>query len=131
MVSSVGRVCNFLGSVSPQQRFEIADRCYSSVKAQSFIWQTKDNMPFRREGGPTPKKRPQSISASSFYTFLSPPSQACPMQTGLARKAVCFTRGSYSSPWIFFCSIFMGFSLSLSFSHCHFGLHFYLSILTT
>ena len=24
-------VCNFLGSVSPQQRFETADQCYSSV----------------------------------------------------------------------------------------------------
>ena len=32
-------MCNFLDSVSPQQRFETADQCYSSVTAQSFIWQ--------------------------------------------------------------------------------------------
>ena len=32
-------MCNFLGSVSQQQRFKTADQCYSSVTAQSFIWQ--------------------------------------------------------------------------------------------
>ena len=36
----VWKVRNFLGSVLLQQRFEIADQCYSysSVRAQSFIW---------------------------------------------------------------------------------------------
>ena len=35
-------VCNFLSSVSPQQRYEMVDQCYSSVTAQSFIrWQAK------------------------------------------------------------------------------------------
>ena len=28
-----GAVCNFLGSVLPQQRFEMADQCYSLVTA--------------------------------------------------------------------------------------------------
>ena len=37
------------------------------------------------------------------------------MQIGIARKAVCFTWSSQSSSWNFFCTIFMGFSLSLSF----------------
>ena len=32
---SVGRVCNFFGSVLPQQRFETADQCYSTVTAQN------------------------------------------------------------------------------------------------
>ena len=77
----------------------------------------------------------QSFLASSFYTFFPPPppphpQPGCPMQIGLARKGcICFTWGSHSSPWIFFCSIFESFSLSLSFSHCHFGLLF--PILTT
>ena len=42
---------------------------------------------------------------------------------------VCENWSSHSSLQIFFCSIFAGFSLSLSFSHCHFGLLF--PILTT
>ena len=64
-------VCNFLGSVSPQQRFEMADQCYSSVTAQSFIGQAKESTTSRCEGGPTPKARPQSVLTSSFYTFVS------------------------------------------------------------
>ena len=66
----VGGVCNFLASVSPQQRFEMVDQCYSSVIAESFIWQTKDSTPSRHEGRPTPKERLQSVLASSFYTFV-------------------------------------------------------------
>ena len=30
-------VCNFLGSVSPQQRSEMVDRCYSFVTAQFYL----------------------------------------------------------------------------------------------
>ena len=33
-------MCNFLGSILLQQRFETVDQCYSSVMAQSFIQQT-------------------------------------------------------------------------------------------
>ena len=32
----VGGVCNFLGCVSPQQRFEMVDQCYSSVTAEFY-----------------------------------------------------------------------------------------------
>ena len=42
----------------------------TSVTAQSFIRQTKDSKLSRSEGGLTPDERPQSILASSFYTFL-------------------------------------------------------------
>ena len=31
------RMCNFLGSVSLKQKFKMAEQCYSSVTAQSFI----------------------------------------------------------------------------------------------
>ena len=47
----------------------MADQCYSSVTAQSFIWQTKDSTPWRHEGGLTPKERLPSVLASSFHTF--------------------------------------------------------------
>ena len=36
----VETMCNFLGSVSLQQRFEMVNQCYSLVTAQSFIRQT-------------------------------------------------------------------------------------------
>ena len=113
--------CNFLGSVLPQQRFEMVDQCYSSVTAQSFIQQTKDSTPFRHEGGPTIEEKPQSWLP---LFCLLPPSLTCAnwaSQEG----------GVFVSPEVFtpihgfsFCSIFVGFSLSLSFSHCHFGLLF-------
>ena len=99
---------------------------WTSVTAQlqlGFIWQPKESTPSRCEGGPTPKEKPQSILAFSFYTFVSSLLWVWPLQIGLAKKGhVCFTLSSHSGLWIFFCSIFMGFSLSLSFSHCHFGL---------
>ena len=114
-------MCNFLGSVLPQQIFEMVDQCYSSVTAQSFIQQTKDSTPFRHEGGPTIEEKPQSWLP---LFCLLPPSLTCAnwaSQEG----------GVFVSPEVFtpihgfsFCSIFVGFSLSLSFSHCHFGLLF-------
>lgn len=97
----VGRVCYFLGSVLPQQRFKMANQSYSLVTAHSSICQTKDRKPWRREGRLAPKERPQSLLASSFLYVLSPPSPSapppprpaprppqpgCPMQIGPARK---------------------------------------------
>ena len=38
----------------------------------SFTWQAKDSTPLRQEGGSTPKKRPQSILTSTFYTLVPP-----------------------------------------------------------
>ena len=81
MYKCFGGVCNFLGSVSSQQKFEAMDgpvlqprvvsqmdQCYCSVVAQfkcwasvtawlqvSFIWQAKENASLRHEGGPTQK----------------------------------------------------------------------------
>ena len=92
----------------------------SMVTAQSFIRQTKNSVPSRRDGTPTPKERPQSSLASFFYTFVSSPD---PLEFALCkldwprRGRVCFTWSSHSGLWIFFCSTSVGFSLSLSFSH--------------
>ena len=33
----VGGMCNFLSSVSPQQKFEMADQCYSLVTTQFYL----------------------------------------------------------------------------------------------
>ena len=69
----VRRVCNFLCSVSLQQKFEIADECDSSVTAHIFIWQTKDSTPFRCDGGPATKERHQSSWLPLFRSFVSSP----------------------------------------------------------
>ena len=119
----VSEECNFLGSILLKQRFETADQCYSTVTAQSFIWQTKDSTLWRCEGGQTPKKRPQPILAPSFYTFLSsPPPQPHPaashMQIRSSQEGGMFVSPEVLTPvrGYFLCSLFVGFSHSLSFS---------------
>ena len=54
----------------------------------SFIQQAK--------GGWIPKQRSQSVLASFFYTFVSSPSWACPMQIGLAKKGACLFHLKFS-----------------------------------
>ena len=92
----------------------------------SFIWQAKENSSLRHEGGPTQKtlggeKNPlhPCLILTPFYVFgvfFSSP-LAFPMQTGLARRAVCFTRRfslwSSDLPLLYFPGLFP----SLSFSH--------------
>ena len=121
---SVGRVCNFLGSFLPQQRFETADQCYSSVTAQ-FYSTSKGSTPSRYEGGLIPKER--LSLGSSFYIFcLLPPSLPC---VTWASQEGCLFYLSFS----FQSSDFLLFHLHelfpFSFSHHHFGLLF--PILTT
>ena len=50
----------------------------------SFIWQAKKSTPSRPECGLTQKERPQSVLASSFYSFI----RTCPMQIGLAKNGM-------------------------------------------
>ena len=66
---------NFLGSVSPQQKFEVMDR---PVLQLSFIWQAKENTFLRHEGGPTQKKQSEKNPTAQFwllflYVFFSSP----------------------------------------------------------
>ena len=59
------------------------------LQLKSFIQQAKDSTPSRREGGPTPKERPQSL-ASSIYSFFSS-LLSLPYAIALAKKrCVCF-----------------------------------------
>ena len=78
----------------------------------------------RHEGGGTSMERPQPVLAPSFYMFVSSPS--LPMQIRATQEG-----GVFVSPEVliqvhgfFLCPLFTCFSLSLSFSHCHFGLLF-------
>ena len=66
----------------------------------SFIWQTKDSTPLRREVQPTPKERPHPIWLPLFTSFV----YRSPCKAGPARKGPWFfTRGSHSSGvrWVF------------------------------
>ena len=88
----------------------------TSVTAQSFIWQAKESTLSRHEGGPTPKERPQSVLASSFYMFVSSPPWACPMQIGLAKKGAYlfhlkFSLQSADILLFHFCGLFSFFCL--------------------
>ena len=72
-------VCNFLGSVLPQQKIEVTD---GSVLQLSLIWQAKENTSLMHEGG-RPKRceereAPGSVLASPFICFFSLP-RACSM----------------------------------------------------
>ena len=67
-------------------------QCYCSVTAQSFIWQAKERTTLSREGGTTPKERPQSVLASSFYTFCVLP-QSLPYSNWASQEG-----GTFGSP---------------------------------
>ena len=107
---------------------------WTSVIAQlqfSFIWQVKGSTPLRHEVRSTPKGEASLLLGFLFIYASLLPHLSCPMHVALAKKGACLfhLKFSHSCLWIFFCSIFAGFSLSLSFSHHHFGLLF--PILTT
>ena len=118
-----GGVCNFLSSVSPQQKFETVDQCYSSVTAQFYL-ASKGNHILKAWGWADPEEEGGSILAPLFKCFSPSPEPAL-RKLGLARGTVCFSWGSQT----FLCSISVGFFLSFSFSHCYFGL--LVPILTT
>ena len=64
----VGGVCSSLGSVSPQQKFEVMD---GPVLQLSFIWQAKENASWRHEGWLTQKfQREERPEAQFWLLFL-------------------------------------------------------------
>ena len=125
----VGRVFNFLGSVSPQQKFEAMD---GPALQHSFICQAKENTSLGMKAG-RPKRiwreeRPEAQFWLLFlYVFLLSLSLPC---VNWASQEGCFFHLRFSIwfsdlPLFYFCRLF----LSLSFSHRYFGLLFL--ILTT
>ena len=71
---SVKGVYYSLGSLSPQQRFEMMERCCSSVTTQ-FYWQAKYSTPLRHDVGPIQKEIGQVLSWLLFLFDLSPPAE--------------------------------------------------------
>ena len=117
----VGGVYNFLGSFSPQQKFEATDGPVLQLGYSSLLfgkqrkihpWGVRAGRPISRE-----VKRRERLNFGSFLNVFFSSPWACSMKIGLARRDVCFPWGSHSSPWTLVCSIFTGFFLSLSFSH--------------
>ena len=135
----VREVCNFLVSVSLQQKFEALDgpvlqlhvtaACYSLV----VFARRKESTSSRhvRLGGPKRHKRrkaPSSILAPLFVCFLSSPSEPALCKLGQPESCLLHLRSSLWSldlPLFYFHGLYP----SLSFSHHHSGLLF--PILTT
>ena len=116
----VGGLCNFLSFVSPQQKFEATDG------QLSFIWQAKENTSSRHDGG-LPKRREGLNLGSSFYMgFLLPLSLLfvnwASQEGCLFHLMFLFWLSLWSLDFLLF--HFHRLFLSLSFSHCHFGLLF-------
>ena len=117
----------YLNKVAGAGAGEEEFRCLSSeqggvflfflVTAQSFIQQTKDSIPWRHEGGPIPKERPQSILGLSFCTFCL--LSLCKL--GLGVFHLRFSLPLQAADFLLFC--YCGL-FPLSFSHHHFGLLF-------
>ena len=111
-IAFVRGVCNFLGSVSLQQKSEATDG--PSVTAQFYLagkgkyilkaWGQADPKHVKRR-----KPEAQFCFLSLYVFFFSFPS--LPYVNWASQEAVCFTWGPHSGPWTFLCSIFMGFSL--------------------
>ena len=122
--------CNFLDSVSLQQKFEVTDRL---VLQLSFVWQAKGNTSSRCKGSQTQKKRREEKPEAQFwllflYIFSPPPEpDLCKLdQPGglfVLPEVLTLVLG------LSFVLFFVGFSPSLSFSHHYSGRLF--PILTT
>ena len=128
-IISVGEICNFLGSVLLQQKFEAMD---GLVLQLSFIWQVKENHPRGvRAGQPRrcEEKREAhgSILVPLFMLFLLPLS--LPYVNWASQESclfhLSFSLRSSDLPLFYFCGLFP----SLSFSHHYSGPLFW--ILTT
>ena len=112
--------CNLLDSVSPQQKFEVTDRL---VLQLSFIWQAKENVSSRREGGHTQKKQREEKPGTQFwllflYIFSPLPE---PALCKLGQPGGLFVLPEALTLIFRFCFVlfFTGFFPSLSFSHRH------------
>ena len=143
VVTGVRGMCNFLGSISSQEKFEAmdqhysprtdpchsswTDQCHSSVLQLSFIQKIKGKKSLRCEGMLTQKTRredrerhPQPFG-SSFYMFFLLPLGLLYVNWASQECCLFYLKSSFWSldlPLFYFCGLFP----SLSFGHRHFGL---------
>ena len=122
-----GEWFNFLGSVAPQQRFEMVDQCCSLFKAQSFIWQTKNHTPSRHEGRSPPRRGLSLIWLPLLKVFSFP--LTCSVQIRTCQEGNVFVSPTFLIPSMDFLLFRFHMLSPVSFSHCCFGLLF--PILTT
>ena len=131
--SIVAGVCNFLGSVSLQQKFEATDgpalqpRVISSdgsvlqphVTAQFYL-ERKGKYILEVWGRTNPKDMKRKPLAQFWLLFLYvfPPPRG-PALVNWASQECCLFYPRSSGPLTFVCSIFCGLSPSLAFSHHH------------
>ena len=154
-VSIVRGVCNFLDSVSSQQKFEAKDQCYNPWMDQccsprtdqcysSQMNQCYSSVLFRKLRKIHPRgvracrpKRPKDAKrrerhpwpfGSSFYMFFLLPLDL-PYVNWASQECYLFYLRSSLWSWGISLFYFHGLFLPLSFSHCHSGLSF--TILTT
>ena len=105
-------VCDFLNSVSLQQKFEVTDR---PVLQLSFIckqrkicpWGVRVGQPKRQEE----KRSPKLNFGSSFYMFFFLLPLSLPYVNSASQEGCLFYLRSSLQSWTFLCSIFTGFSL--------------------
>ena len=109
----VGAVCNFLSSISLQQKFEAMD---GPVLQLSLFSKQRKIHPWG-EGGPTQKtwrKVPQLNFGSSFYMFFPPPSEPTLFKLGYPGGLFVYLRFSLQSSdfilflWAFLFFVFYG-----------------------
>ena len=111
-------VCNFFSTVSPQQKFEAADRPVLQLSYSSVLFgkRRKTHSGGVRAGGPKGSKEERGLSsvlARHFICFFSSPT--LPYVNRVNQQGCLFYLR-------FLCSVFMGFFLCLS--HRYFGLLF-------
>ena len=101
--SFVRGVCNFLSSVSPQQKFEAVDQCYSSVL---FGKQRKIHPQGGRMGQP---KRREELNFGSFLIFFLLPLNLPCVNWASQEGCLFHLRSSLWSldlPLFYFCGLF-------------------------
>ena len=114
-IPTVGGVCNCSALSHRNKNLKWrTDQCYSSPSYSSVFFRKQRKIHHQdvRAGWPKrckEQRSPWSSVGSSFFVF-SPPLRLSYV-TWASRRAVCFTRGSHSSPQTFLCSVFAGFSL--------------------
>ena len=123
-VQPVRGVCNFLGSVLPQQKIEIMD---GPVLQLSFIGKQRKIHPRGKRAGPPKRqeeKRSPRLNFDSSFDMLFLLPLSLPYVNWASQEGQLFyLRSSLWSlhlPLFYFCGLFP----SLSFNHHHFGLPF-------
>ena len=125
-------VCNFLGSLSPQQKFEATDRPVLQLRViAQFYLAGKGKYILEACGWADPKDTKRREALPQFlllFLCFSPPPEPALCKLGCQEGCLFYLRSLFRSldlPFFYFHGLFP----SLSFSHSHFGLLF--SILTT